>query len=145
MADLIPIEERSPEKRAEQLKQIIDQVFDKFAECETDPHFGYRVYLLQNEAQARIFRLQRSIYSVANEAPPPTKGRYVAATITLLRGRFLLAYCEFPEGGGESVHHDMLEYDPREYDKIQQHVVTYLATGVIPQADGEFSPVLPKK
>lgn len=129
------------EQRSNQLRMILNKLFDQLASCETDPLFGYRVYVIKGEAQARIFRLERQLSTAASESAPPQEGRYVSATVTLLRGRFLLAFAEFPKDGGESIHHDMLEYDEREYDKVPQHIVQYLATGVVPVVDGEFPPI----
>lgn len=120
-------------------ERTLNILFGRMSIYENDPGFGYRIYRLQNEDQARIYRLPRQVAKAANDTPPPQKGLFVAIATNPATGQPCMAYCEYPKGGGESIRHAALNYDPREITKGSQHIAEFLARGKIPQADGEFA------
>jgi len=126
----------------EKLIKVVSSVVPELTRVEANPQFGYGVFLLSNAGHARIYRVQRGLSKAHNEIAPPQEGRYVAATVTLLKKNDLvLAYGEYPKDGGESVHLGMLKYDDHEYDKIPDHIVDFLVTGKVPIADDNALPL----
>jgi hypothetical protein len=121
-----------------QFERVLDIIFGGLTVLENDPGFGYRIYKLKDENQARVFRLPRTNTRDLT-APPPTKGLFVAVTVHPEKKQLVLAYMEFPKDGGESVAHAMLAYDPREYRKAAPQIVNFLANSRIPVADEEYA------
>lgn len=106
---------------------------------ENDPGFGYRIYTLPKEDQARIFRLPRAALKVANDEPMPMTGMFIATAMHPELKQLCLAFSSFPKGGGQSVVHGMLAYDIREISKGAAHIGDYFQKGVVPVADNEFA------
>lgn len=106
---------------------------------ENDPKFGYRVYRLPKEDQARIFQVARAVAKSANDTPPPTTGVFVSAAMHPELKQICLAFSRFPKEGGPSVILAMLAYDVRELNKAMGHITNYLTAGFIPVADEEYA------
>lgn len=102
--------------------------------------YTYFTYMLNGEDQARLFRVHHEHITPATLHQPPTSGRFVSAAVMPMTGQLILAYCEFPEGGGESQQLGALGYDSREMEKAPRHVAEYLINGTVPTADGEYDP-----
>lgn len=121
-----------------QFERALNIIFGGLVLFENDPGFGYRMYRLSNEDQARVFRMARQKGRRSDEMAPPTTGKFVAVAIDPKTQKVTLAYGEFPKGGGESQYHAMLGYDMREYGKAPMQVMEYLTYGKIPVADGDY-------
>jgi hypothetical protein len=108
---------------------------------ENDPGFGYRVYRLPDDDNARFFRVPRSIATSTGNPSPPITGLFVSATMEPKKQQLCLAFCSFPKGSDGATYqtHAKLAYDVREITKGRQHIVDFLSVGRIPQADEEYS------
>lgn len=123
-----------------EFERSIDIIFGRLRSYENDPGYGYRMFQLPGEDQARIFRLTRAEmkHMASRNIKVPTKGLFVAAAMHPELKQLCLAYSQFPQPGVASVIHHALAYDIRELSKGIKHVVDYLVRGTVPQADGEF-------
>jgi hypothetical protein len=121
-------------------ERTLNILFARLSASENDPGFGYRIYRLPNEDQARIYRISRKKASKANANPaPPNEGCFVAMATHPELQNPCLWYCSYPTDGGESIKHAALAYDPRELSKASAHIAEFLVNGKIPKADGEYA------
>lgn len=124
--------------------KAMDKLFMGLTVHEPDRKFGYRIVGLKDEDQGRIFRAPRRHLQLVKplgkpELEIPTTGKFVAMAIDPRTQKLILAYKEFPEGGGESVMLGALMYDEREYDKGSRQIIDFLTNGVVPVADNEYA------
>lgn len=102
--------------------------------------YDYQIFYLKDEDQARIFRQPRAQYAnTVSKLAPATEGKFVALTLEAKTNNLILHFKEFPKDGSESVLVAALSYTAQELTKPHQHILSYLALGTIPKADGEFA------
>ena len=102
--------------------------------------YDYQIFCLKEEDQARIFRQPKAQYShTVSKLAPATTGRFVALVLNPKTQNLVLRFMEFPKGEGESFSVAALDYSLQEMTKPHQHILSYLALGTIPKADGEYA------
>lgn len=140
VTDIVTIEETN-QKTVKTFADIIDGLGHGTKLYGTDPLFGYKIYRLPNEDQARIFRIPTKVLKDTPEVAIPTEGNFVGVLLHPEDKHLCLAYCEYPKGAPTtSVVRTMLAYHPNEMLKGSQHIVDWLEQGVTPIADGEYAP-----
>lgn len=112
-------------------------LFGNMVIYENDPGFGFQVFRLKDDDNARIFRVPRQKGRAANDPVPPTKGAFVLVTINKELNQVQLDFCNFPKGsdGSQFNRHAAIAYEDTEMTIARRDAVDFLNSGLIPKVD----------
>lgn len=114
-------------------------LFGNMVIYENDPGFGFQIFRLKDDDNARIFRVPRQKGRAANDPVPPTKGAFVLVTMNKNLGQIQLDFCYFPKGsdGGTFQTHAAIAYADFEMAVARKDAIDFLKIGLIPKATGD--------
>lgn len=117
-------------------------LFGNMVIYENDPGFGYQIFRLKDDDNARIFRVSRKKGpKSANDPVPPTTGSFVLVTMNRELKQVQLDFCNFPKGSDGSTfnRHAAFAYADDEVSIARKDAIDFLTIGLIPKdtADDE--------